>query len=94
MLTNERQILVHKITNQEELNENNGNIFNVNAMNSFSAESVQMFIHEENIITIGQMNVKIYSLGGVVLRQLNFNDTEGKCVFWCVNQLYTIYWMH
>lgn len=83
VVTNERQIVVHKITNQEkDLEGSNENMFSVNAINSFSAESVQLFIHEENIIALGQMNVKIYSIGGVVLRQINFNDTEGKtCMY-------------
>lgn len=77
-LTNGRTVVVYKIAIEDDLADvtvNKG--LNIKLMNTFVAECMQLFIHDENIIVLGQIDVKIFSLGGVVLRELHFNDNEG-----------------
>ncbi|XP_037026669.1 intraflagellar transport protein 140 homolog [Bradysia coprophila] len=79
LLTNGRTVVVYKIIVEDDLADvklNKG--LSIKLMNTFVAECIQLFIHDENIIVLGQIDVKIYSLGGVVLRELHFNDNEGK----------------
>lgn len=80
LLANGRTIAVYKIIVEDDLADvklNKG--LSIKLMSTFVAECIQLFIHDENIIVLGQIDVKIYSLGGVVLRELHFNDNEGKC---------------
>lgn len=79
LLTNGRIVVVYKITIEDDLADvklNKG--LSIKLMNTFVAECIQLFIHDENIIVLGQIDVKIFSLGGVVLRELHFNDNEGE----------------
>ncbi|KAJ6640265.1 Intraflagellar transport protein 140 like [Pseudolycoriella hygida] len=79
LLTNGRTVVVYKITIDDDLADakmNKG--LSIKLMNTFAAECIRLFIHDENIIVLGQIDVKIFSLGGVVLRELHFNDNEGK----------------
>lgn len=79
LLTNGRTVVVYKITIEDDLADvkmNKG--LSIKLMHTFVAECIQLFIHDENIIVLGQIDVKIFSLGGVVLRELHFNDNEGK----------------
>lgn len=93
LLTNGRTVHVYKITIEDDLADvkmNKG--LSIKLMNTFAAECIQLFIHDENIIVLGQIDVKIFSLGGVVLRELHFNDNEGEynvlfSVFCCWNCL-------
>lgn len=82
LLTNGRTVVVYKITIEDDLADvkmNKG--LSIKLMNTFVAECIELFIHDENIIVLGQIDVKIFSLGGVVLRELHFNDNEGECKF-------------
>lgn len=85
LLTNGRTVVVYKITIEDDLADvkmNKG--LSIKLMNTFVAECIQLFIHDENIIVLGQIDVKIFSLGGVVLRELHFNDNEGECNSFCL----------
>lgn len=76
-VTNERQIAVYKVVDNSQLLDDTKS-FAITPMNTFTGESVQLFVYEENILALGHADVKIFSLGGVMLRQLHFNDTEGE----------------
>lgn len=86
MVTNGRAIAVYKITKQDNRLDDptivaaiNNNTFTLSTpMNTFKTECIEMFVYDENVIVLGQSDVKIYSLGGVVLREIHFNDTEGE----------------
>lgn len=77
-VTNERQIAVYKVVDHSDLLDDGSKSFAITPMNTFTGESVQLFVYEENILALGHADVKIFSLGGVMLRQLHFNDTEGE----------------
>lgn len=94
VVTNERQLSVYRVTinaisatatNLDESNNRGGggvsggaSNLSLTAMLTFAGEALQLFIYEENILALGHGDVKIYSFGGVMLRQLHFNDTEGN----------------
>ncbi|XP_055541505.1 intraflagellar transport protein 140 homolog [Wyeomyia smithii] len=45
---------------------------------SFGVDCVAIFLYEQNLVALGPEQVKIYSLSGVVLQEIFFNDNEGK----------------
>lgn len=64
---------------------------NIKLINTFIVnECTQLFIYEESIVVLGQLDIKIYSLGGVILKELHFNDIEGivlyNFLFFFINQ--------
>lgn len=45
---------------------------------SFGVDCVAIYLYEQNVVALGAEQVKIYSLSGVVLQEIFFNDNEGK----------------
>lgn len=45
---------------------------------TFNSENLQVFVHEQNVICVGQNDVTILSLNGVKLQEVPFTDHEGK----------------
>lgn len=88
VVTNERQLSVYRVTlnatttnaTLDESGTRSVGSFALTAMQTFAGEALQLFIYDENILALAHADVKIYSFGGVMLRQLHFNDTEGKRV--------------
>jgi hypothetical protein len=90
IVTNGRSILVYKIQKQNSNIDNSikliddnreidlSNDLNVKLMNSFTCENVQIFIYEQNIICLNQNDVKILSLNGVKLQEIQFSENEGE----------------
>lgn len=39
---------------------------------------MKIFIYDEMLIVVGYQNVRIYSFGGIVLKEISFNDNEGN----------------
>lgn len=90
ILTNGKSVMVYKIqrTSQDSivadpslkpgseirLNDNLVARFS----SSFNCENIQIFVYEQNVICIGQSDVKILSLNGVKLQEVSFTDHEGK----------------
>lgn len=90
ILTNGKTVMIYKIqrtsqdsiiadqtikaTSDIRLNEN----LAVRFSSSFNCENLQIFIYEQNIICVGQSDVKILSLNGVKLQEVSFTDHEGK----------------
>ncbi len=93
IVTNGRSILVYKIQKQNsnidnsiKLIDDNREIdlsddLNVKLMNSFTCENVQIFIYEQNIICLNQNDVKILSLNGVKLQEIQFSENEGEKIY-------------
>lgn len=50
----------------------------IKSLNAFTTDCVQLFIYDDHIIVLGQIDVKIYSLGGVTLQEIHFNEIEGS----------------
>lgn len=92
-VTNQKSIVIYKIPRGDDFKagiQQNGASSNNND-NSNSARNVaitlvqtfnvfdcmNIFIYDETIIVIGYQNVRIYSFGGIVLKEINFNDNEG-----------------
>lgn len=75
VVTNKRSVIVYKITIQDS----HSNPITIKQMNTFKdIDCISLFIWNETIIMVGQENVKFYSLGGVVLREIFSNDMEGN----------------
>ncbi|XP_058442990.1 intraflagellar transport protein 140 homolog isoform X2 [Malaya genurostris] len=45
---------------------------------SFAVDCVAIFLYEQSVVALEADQVKIYSLSGVVLQEIFFNDNEGK----------------
>uniref|UniRef100_A0AAG5DP30 Uncharacterized protein n=1 Tax=Anopheles atroparvus TaxID=41427 RepID=A0AAG5DP30_ANOAO len=45
---------------------------------SFAVDCVAVYLYEQNIVALGVEQVKIFSLSGVILHEIAFNDNEGK----------------
>ncbi|XP_058128207.1 intraflagellar transport protein 140 homolog [Anopheles ziemanni] len=45
---------------------------------SFAVDCVSIYLYEQNIVALGVEQVKIFSLSGVILHEIIFNDNEGK----------------
>lgn len=81
VVSNDRQMVVHKIENVENQIAD-GPALSVTYQKAFGAESVRVFLYDENIIALTQSCVNVISLGGVVLKQIVFSEAEGKiCVY-------------
>lgn len=90
ILTNGKTIMIYKIlrtsqdsivadqslkaTNDIRLNEN----LSVRYSSTFNCENLQIYIHEQSVICVGQNDVQILSLNGVKLQEVPFTDHEGK----------------
>ncbi|XP_052866434.1 intraflagellar transport protein 140 homolog [Anopheles cruzii] len=45
---------------------------------SFAVDCVAVYLYERSIVALGAEQVKVYSLSGVILQELVFNEHEGK----------------
>ncbi|EAT45838.1 AAEL002943-PA [Aedes aegypti] len=45
---------------------------------SFGVDCVAIYLYEQQVVALGAEQVKIYSLSGVVLQEIFFNENEGK----------------
>lgn len=78
VITNNRTVVVYKITKPDDY-ETKTKSLTVKQLHTFhNVDCVQIFIWDEIIIILGSTDVKFYSLGGVVLRDIYFNENEGK----------------
>lgn len=81
VVSNDRQMVVHKIENADNDTATDGSSFSVTYQKAFGAESVRVFLYDENIIALTQTGVNVISLGGVTLKQIQFSEAEGKTVY-------------
>lgn len=51
----------------------------IRSLNNFVIECLQLFIYDQTILALGQDDVKILSLGGIILQHLVCSELEGGC---------------
>lgn len=74
VVSNKRTIIVYKISTDE----GRENMPVIKQINTFQEnDCVELFIWDELIIILTNTNVKFCSFGGVTLREIESNDTEG-----------------
>lgn len=79
-ITNQKNIAIYKIPRPDEFKDakNNKNV-SIKHVQTFNVtDCMQIFIYDEMLIVVGYQNVRIYSFGGIVLKEINFNDNEGN----------------
>lgn len=79
-ITNQKNIAIYKIPRSDEFKDvkNNKNV-TIKHIQTFNViDCMQIFIYDEMLIVVGYQNVRIYSFGGIVLKEINFNDNEGE----------------
>ncbi|XP_058813913.1 intraflagellar transport protein 140 homolog [Topomyia yanbarensis] len=54
------------------------NTLSITHVGSFGVDCVAIYLYEQSVVALGAEHVKIYSLSGVVLQEIFFNDNEGK----------------
>lgn len=79
IITNNRTIVVYKIARPDEHRDSKAKVLSITQMHTFTEpDCVQLFIWDETVIVLCRENIKFYSLGGVILKEIYFNDTEGE----------------
>lgn len=51
---------------------------NIEFMQTFNCECLDLYIHDESIFCLTSRDVKLYSMGGVVLKEITTGENEGK----------------
>lgn len=77
IVSNGRTIVTYKISKDSELSDTDKSL-SIKLLQNFGAECLSLYIHDQNIICLTTNDVKIYSLGGVILKEILCNDNEGK----------------
>lgn len=81
VITNSRIIVIYKIGRPDEQQDTKTKVLPITQVHTFTdPDCVQLFIWDEAIIVLCRENIKFYSFGGVILREIFFNDTEGMSV--------------
>lgn len=75
VLSNGKTITVFKVATEDDLG---GSGLKLKTHQTFTADNLQMFLHEQNLILLTANDVRIVSLGGVLLQEISFKDTEGE----------------
>lgn len=93
-VTNQKTVAIYKIPRNDEFKSqqnntsSNSNINNnstssnvaINLIQTFNVfDCMNIFIYDETVIVVGYQNVRVYSFGGIALKEINFNDNEGPC---------------
>ncbi|GAB0089345.1 intraflagellar transport protein 140 homolog [Sergentomyia squamirostris] len=77
-VSNGKNVTIFKISPEDDLGAGGKGCLKIKSHQSFTAENLQMFLHEPNLILLTSNDVRIVSLGGVRLQEIAFKDTEGK----------------
>lgn len=76
-ITNHKSIAIYKIPRADEFRDSkNASIKMIHTFND--ADCARIFIFDEIVIVVGYENVRLYSFGGIVLKEIMFNDNEGN----------------
>lgn len=77
-ITNQKTIAIYKIPRAEEFKEKQNKNVGIKHIQTFNVfDCMQIFMYDEIVTVVGYQNVRIYSFGGIVLKEINFNDNEG-----------------
>lgn len=86
VITNNRTIVIYKIARPDEHQDSKAKTLHISQTHTFTdSDCVQLFIWDETVIVLCHENIKFYSLGGVILREIFFNDTEGDALHHIIN---------
>lgn len=77
VLTNGRNVNVYKLIIEESTFDVTKKSLSIKSLNNFVIECLQLFIYDQTIIALGQDDVKILSLGGIILQNLSSTEVEG-----------------
>lgn len=82
-ITNQKSIAIYRVPRTDEFKDKqNSQNAAIKHMQTFNVtDCMHIFIHDEILIVVGYQNVRTYSFGGIVLKEINFNDNEGKSHF-------------
>lgn len=80
VITNSKTIAVYKIILSDDHPSSKTKSLQIKAFgdNFHDHDCVELFIWDETIIVLGNTDVRLFSLGGVLIRKLELNDNEGK----------------
>lgn len=56
----------------------NADALSITHAGSFGVDCVAIYLYEQQVVALGAEQVKIYSLSGVVLQEIFFNENEGR----------------
>lgn len=77
-ITNQKNIAIYKIPKADEFKEKQNKNVAIKHIHTFNvADCMQIYIYDEILIVVGYQNARTYSFGGIVLKEINFNDNEG-----------------
>lgn len=81
IVTNGRTVIVNKILLDDDMKNKS---LSIKSLNSFTTECLKIFLYEQCIVALGQNDIKILSLGGVTLQELQVSEMEGMSAwFFC-----------
>lgn len=86
VITNGKNVIVYKIQYEDDNDVNDiKKSLSIKTLNTFVTDCLEIFLYEQSIVTLGQMDIKILSLGGIILQNLILTDGEGEfcSVFFC-----------
>lgn len=75
IMTNGRTVIVNKIVVMDDDIKNK--TLNIKTLNCFTTECLKILLYEQCIVALGQNDIKILSLGGVTLQELQVTEMEG-----------------
>lgn len=78
IVTNGRTVIVNKILLDDDIK---NKTLSIKSLNSFSTECLKILLYEQCIVALGQNDIKILSLGGVTLQELQVSEMEGMFFF-------------
>lgn len=78
-ITNHRTIAIYKIPRPDEFQDKRNNkSLTIKLIHTFNdSDCIQILIYEEILIVLGYEKIRLYSFGGIVLKEITFNDNEG-----------------
>lgn len=81
-ITNHKIIAIYKIPRADEFKDKKNKNVSIQHVHTFNVtDCMQIYTYDEMIIVVGYQNVRIYSFGGIVLKEILFNDNEGNYFF-------------
>lgn len=78
-ITDSKSVIVYQIPRFDDFKHKKPDNLSIKQIHNFPISDLsQLFIHEETLIVIGALNARLYSFGGVVLKEINATEVEGN----------------
>ncbi|XP_055845818.1 intraflagellar transport protein 140 homolog [Episyrphus balteatus] len=68
------------VNSSTTLDSGDGDGLTIRLMQTFSCECLALFMHDQSIFCLTSGDVKIFSIGGVILNEIQSSDSEGKII--------------